>query len=117
MLLKLIDLTGRSRRQGVLMVDGGYEEITDLDLKIDWNGAREPSSTWIGVRTAERTAIIEAVPITTVPLRNRRKIEQGFLASRILECQSRFRWGARTGVGMVEFIERVEDGIAVAYPL
>lgn len=117
MLLKLLDSSGRSRRQGVLMIDGRYEEITDLDLKIEWDRAGQPTLAWIGARTAERVAIVEAKPITTAPLRNRRKLEQGFLVSRILESQTEFRWGERKGLGMMEFIERLENGTPVGYPL
>lgn len=117
MLLKLLDSSGHSRRQGVLMIDGGYEEVTDLDLKIDWDRAGQAALAWIGARTAKRAVIIEAKPITTAPLRNRRKVDQGFLVSRIRESQTEFRWGERKGLGMMEFIERLENGVAVGFPL
>ena len=36
MLLKITDKNGMSRRIGVLLVDGQYEEILDMDLATQW---------------------------------------------------------------------------------
>jgi hypothetical protein len=39
------------------------------------------------------------------------------LISRIAEGFTEFTWNGRTGYGMTEYIERVEDGVPVGYPL
>ena len=118
MLLKNIRADGTSRRLGVLLVDGDYHEVTDLDVWTDWSDDKEPAAARIGVRTAAGTAVIEARTITLAPLRNRRRTDDGqVLVSRVAEAFSEYTWDGRTGYGIMEYIERVEDGEAVGYPL
>ncbi len=119
MLLKNTLEDGTSRRLGVLMVDGEYHEVTDLDVQTDWSDTQDPLGATLGVRTADGTAvIIEARTLTLAPLRNRRRTETGeVLVSRVAEAFSEFTWDGRTGYGMMEYIERVEDGVSVGYPL
>ena len=119
MLLKNMHETGGSRRLGVLMVDGAYEEIHDLDVITDWSDDRDPLGSTITVWTAERKEMIRARTVTMVPLRNRRRTEDGeLLVSRVAEAFTEFTWGDRIGYGMTEYIERIgEDGQPVGYPL
>lgn len=117
MLLKITDREGRARRQGVLLVDGAYEEVVDMDVTTDWSPSQDPARVRIGVATAKRKAVIEAEIMTLAPLRNRRKADGETLVSRIAEGYTRFTWEGRTGRGMTEYIERIEDGRPVGYPL
>lgn len=117
MLLKITDTNGMSRRIGVLLVDGRYEEIVDMDLATQWSERQDPVSVRIGVRTANRKAVIDGDIITLAPLRNRRKAGEETLESRIAEGFTRFRWDGRQGYGMTEYIERIEDGKLAGYPL
>jgi hypothetical protein len=117
MLLKIADDKGRARRQGVLLVDGRYEEIVDLDLATDWTEKRDPARVHLAVRTAERKATITGEIIKLAPLRNRRNANGAPLESRIAEGFTRFAWDDRQGYGMTEYIERIEDGKLVGYPL
>ncbi|MEC9346559.1 MAG: hypothetical protein VYB54_10040 [Pseudomonadota bacterium] len=117
MLLKITDQSGVARRVGVLLVDGDYEEITDMDVSTDWSDAQDPARVRIGVRTARRKAIIHGEIINLAPLRNRRKAGDETLVSRIAEGFTRYEWDGRTGHGMTEYIERIEDGRPVGYPL
>lgn len=117
MLLKNMSPDGTSRRLGVLLVDGVYEEVTDLDLQTSWSPEQEPASATIGVRTAERIAVIEARVLTMAPLRNRRKVDGKVLLSSVADGFTEFTWDGRTGYGITEYIERVEDGVSVAFPL
>jgi hypothetical protein len=55
--------------------------------------------------------------LTLAPLRNRRQVGDDTLVSRIAEGFTEFTWNGRTGYGMTEYIERVEDGVPVGYPL
>ena len=117
MLLKITDRHGVSRRQGVLLVDGQYEEVADLDLATEWTAGQDPACVTLSVRTAKRKALITGEIIRLAPLRNRRKADGETLVSRIAEGFTRYSWGGRTGYGMTEYIERIEDGKLVGYPL
>jgi len=117
MLLKITDQVGKVRRQGVLLVDGQYEEVLDLEVQTDWTADRDPAFVRLGVMTRQRKVRIDVEILKLAPLRNRRKTEEGVLVSRIAEGFSRFTWGDRVGFGMTEYIERIEDGAYVGYPL
>jgi hypothetical protein len=101
----------------VLLVGGEYEDITDLDVITDWSAKQDPQWVRIGVRTANRKAVISGEILTLAPLRNRRKAEGETLVSRIAEGFTRFEWDGREGYGMTEYIERIEDGTLAGYPL
>ncbi len=117
MLLKITDKSGHARRVGVLLVDGQYEEITDLDVITDWTGRQDPQRVRLGVRTANRKAVVTAEILNLAPLRNRRRAGDETLVSRIAEGHTRFLWDGRQGFGMTEYIERIEDGKLAGYPL
>ena len=117
MLLKITDKHGASRRLGVLLVDGQYEEIADLDLATEWTRKQDPARVTLSVRTARRKALITGEIIRLAPLRNRRKADGETLVSRIAEGFTRYDWDGRTGYGMAEYIERIEDGKLAGYPL
>ena len=117
MLLKITDKHGVSRRQGVLLVDGQYEEVADLDLATEWTARQDPARVTLSVRTARRKALITGEIIKLAPLRNRRKADGETLVSRIAEGFTRYSWDGRDGYGMTEYIERIEDGKLVGYPL
>lgn len=117
MLLKITDKAGRTRREGVLLVDGQYEDILDMDLFTDWTDSQDPAFVRIGVRTANRKAIITGEILTLAPLRNRRRAGDEILVSRIAEGYTRFRWEGQEGYGMSEYIERLENDVLAGYPL
>jgi hypothetical protein len=117
MLLKNIDPDGRARRLGVVLVDGDYEDVVDLEVATDWSADRDPERMRIGVRTPNRAEVIDARVLTMAPLRNRRRAGEEILHSRIAEGFTEFTWGDRTGYGMTEYIERVVEGEPVGWPL
>jgi hypothetical protein len=117
MILKNLYPDGSARRLGVLLVDGEYEEVTDLDVVSTWSDEQDPTGATLGVRTANRAVIIESRVLTMAPLRNRRKVDGDVLLSRVAEGYSEYTWDGRTGYGIMEYIERVEDGVAVGHPL
>ena len=117
MLLKITDENGKSRRVGVLLVDGHYEDIVDMDLATEWTDQKDPRRVEIGVRTQKRKAVIKAEIMTLAPLRNRRKANGRTLESRIAEGFTRFHWNGQQGYGMTEYIERIENGELAGYPL
>ena len=117
MLLKITDPTGRARRLGVVLAEGEYEKVLDFDLVTDWTDEQEPSGYRLTVRTAKRSVQVTGEIIRLAPLRNRRKVGDTILVSRIAEAYTRFTRDGVEGWGMTEYIERVEDGRLVGYPL
>jgi hypothetical protein len=117
MLLKITDPAGRARRLGVVLVEGDYEEVLDFDLVTDWTAEQEPERYRLTVRTAKRSVQVTGEIIRLAPLRNRRKSGDTVLVSRIAEAYTRFTRDGVEGWGMTEYIERVEDGRLVGYPL
>jgi hypothetical protein len=117
MLLKITDKAGNVRRQGALLVDGQYEDVLDLEVQTDWTDKQDPAFVRLGVMTANRKVRIDARILKLAPLRNRRKVEEGMLVSRVAEGFTRYSWGDRVGYGMTEYIERIEGGEYVGYPL
>lgn len=117
MLLKNMNQDGTARRLGVLMIDGEYHEVTDLDVHTEWSAEQDPQQVTIGVRTAAGAYTIGAKVLTMAPLRNRRIVDGEELLSRVAEGFTEYTWDGRVGYGMMEYIERVEDGVSVGYPL
>jgi len=117
MLLKITARDGSSRRVGVLMFDGRYEEITDLDLITEWSAQKDPARMHLAVSTPRRREIIVGEVQVMAPLRNRRRDGNDVIVSRIAEGFTRFTWNGRTGYGMTEYIERIENDQPVGYPL
>jgi hypothetical protein len=117
MLLKITDKQGKVRREGVLLVDGKYEDILDMDVITEWTDKQDAKKVRLGVMTANRKVRIDAEVLTLAPLRNRRKADGETLVSRISEGYTRFTWGDQVGYGMTEYIERIEDGKYAGYPL
>ena len=117
MLLKITPPDGKTRRMGVLLVDGNYEEIIDMDLITEWSERKDPARVHIGVATANRREVIDGEILVMAPLRSRRRAGDEILNSRIAEGFTRFTWGGRTGFGMTEYIERDVNGRLVGFPL
>jgi hypothetical protein len=118
--MMLLKITGRdnvTRREGVLLYDGQYEEITDLDLVTAWSEAKDPTAMELGVRTAQRAVRMSGKVITLAPLRNRRRVGGETLQSRIAEGFTEWTWDDRSGIGVTEYIEILEGGEPVGYPL
>ena len=69
------------------------------------------------MRTAQRAVRIEGEILSLLPLRNRREEAGEALQSRIAEGLTRWTWGDRQGLGMTEYIEVLENGVPVGYPL
>jgi hypothetical protein len=117
MLLKIANRDGRVRRGGVLMVDGQYEEITDLDIFNEWSQDSDPISFQLSIRTAKRKARMEGRILNCAPLRNRRTEQGVTMQSRIAECFTELDWDGRVGYGMTEYVEVMRDGVPAGYPL
>jgi hypothetical protein len=117
MLLKIWKKGEPARRIGVLLVDGAYEEVIDLDVSTDWTAKWDPRRVTIGVRTANRAVQIDAEILTLAPLRNRREAGGEILVSRVAEGFTRYSWDGRSGYGMTEYIERLDGDTPVGVPV
>lgn len=116
-LLKIFSPDGIGRSEGALLIDGEYHDVMDLSVVTDWDDNKEPTRIGLAVRTATRSERIDIEIITAAPLRNRRKDGDVTLMSRIVEANARYRWGGEECWGMVEYIERVDDGRLVGWPI
>lgn len=116
-LLKIANQDGVVRRAGVLFCDGRYEPITDLDVVTEWDDDKDPTAVVLGARTASWQALIHGRVLNCAPLSNRRRIGDDVLSSRIAECFTEFEWDGRLGYGMTEYVERLDDGVPVGWPL
>ena len=116
-LLKIANRDGMIRRAGVLFRDGAYETITDLDVLTEWNDDKDPVAVLLTARSATWSAVIHGSVLNLAPLRNRRRIDDEMVTSRIAEAFTEFEWDGHRGYGMTEYVERIEDGQPVAFPL
>lgn len=118
MMLKRTDREMKVHRRGVLMFDGKYEEIIDMDVMTEWDENKDPKAVRLGVRTTNRAVELNGKIITMAPLRNHRQIDGQTVESRIAEGFTEWVWDdGRQGIGITEYIERLEDGEPVGYPL
>ena len=110
MLLKITDRSGYARRVGVLLVDGQYEEITDLDVITDWTGAQDPRGCGSACvpPIARRSSQAKSSRSRPCAIAARLTAKPWFRASP--RGFTRFDWDGREGFGMTEYIERIEDG-------
>ena len=68
MLLKRTDRQRIVHRLGVLLFDGAYEDIIDLDVFTEWDANKDPARMQLGVRTAKRAVRITGEVLTMAPL-------------------------------------------------
>ena len=106
------------RRRGVVLVDGNYEEVVDIEAVTQWNDDKDPKSYTLVVRTETgRSAVIKGEVLTVAPLRNRRKVGDDWVMSRVCEAITKFTWDGGVGYGMTEYIERFDGENLAGYPL
>ena len=115
-LLKLTEENGNVRKSGVLLVDRKYEPIKNLEITTDWSTNYDPIRIQIEVETEKRSVQMEGEVLVLAPLRNRRKLGDVYLESRIAEGFTEWKWDEKKGIGITEYIERIENGRPVGYP-
>jgi len=116
MLLKITDLDGTTRRHGVLMRDGDYEEIRDMDLITEWDHNPYQRAVEVYLRTDRGAERIRGEVVSLAPLRNRREENGRELRTQITEAMTRWTWGDRNGFGISEYLDLVRDGTPVGFP-
>ena len=83
----------------------------------DWDVDKDPTAVILTARSASHSAVIHGRVLNCAPLSNRRQIGDAVMNSRIAEAFTEFEWDGRTGYGMTEYVERLDDGVPVAWPL
>ncbi len=98
---------GSVRRSGVVFEGGAYTPITDAELETSWSGEDAHQQTLRCLaRTAEREIEISGEVMSLIPLRNRREGQ----VTRIGEGLTRYSWEGKTGYGLSEYLDQIEDG-------
>ena len=99
---------GAVRSGGVLFEAGAYEEIADADIATEASGPeRYHDRIRCRARTAEREIEITGEVRSLIPLRHRREGR----VTRISEGLTEYRWDGRTGYGLSEYLDRIDDGV------
>ena len=98
---------GAVRRSGVVFEDGAYTPIVDAELATATAGEdRYHDLIRCLARTAEREIEITGAVRSLIPLRHRR---EGMM-TRISEGLTEYSWEGRTGFGLSEYLDQIEDG-------
>jgi len=114
----MISIIGRDgaepRRSGMVLRDGEYVMIREARIESEWD------ENWYQIRlrawasTDERDYEIEGRVMSMIPLRNRRKTENGeTLLTRITEGMTEYSCDGVTGYGLSEYLDQIVDGVPV----
>jgi hypothetical protein len=101
---------GEVRRGGVLFEDGAHTPITSAEIATETTGEdRYHDRIRCLARTADREVEITGEVRSLIPLRHRRD----GLMTRIGEGLTEYRWEGRTGYGLSEYLDQIEDGVPI----
>jgi len=116
MILKITDMDKNTRRVGVVFRDGKYEELLDVDVMTDYSDDPYHRSMRLEARTTDGTFTADGKVRTLLPLRNRRKTDDGTLHTRIAEGMTEWTAEGRTGWGICEYLDQIVDDQPVGFP-
>jgi hypothetical protein len=97
---------GKVRRGGVVFENGGYTPILDASLDTTWTPEFDQQELRCVARTPDREIEITGKVKSFVPLRNRREGK----ITRIGEGLTEYAWEGKTGYGLSEYLDQIEDG-------
>jgi hypothetical protein len=101
---------------GVVFRNGRYEELLDVDLMTDYTDDPYHQAVHLEARTAEGDFKADGRVRTVLPLRNRRKTDDGTLHTRICEGMTEWTAEGRTGWGICEYLDQIVDEEPVGFP-
>lgn len=102
---------GSVRRSGMVLRDGEYVMIRDARLESEWDQHWYQTRLRAWVRTDEREYDVEGQVLSMIPLRNRRKREDGSeLLTRITEGMTEYRCDGKVGYGLSEYLDQIVGG-------
>lgn len=98
---------GQTSRSGVLFEKGAYTPIVDAELETEtMDGDSIHHRLVCRARTAEREVEIKGSVLSMIPLRNRRDGQ----VTRISEGLTEYSWEGKTGYGLSEYLDQIENG-------
>jgi hypothetical protein len=102
---------GQTRRSGMVLRDGAYVMIRDARVESRWdeNGYQTHLKAW--AKTDEREYEVEGRVLSLIPLRNRRKRDDGSqMVTRITEGMTEYKCDGKVGYGLSEYLDQIVDG-------
>ena len=96
---------GKVRRSGVLFEDGGYTPIIDAQIETTWTDEYDQQALKCVIKTPKREFEVTGSVMSFIPLRNRR----GGNVTRIGEGLTEYQWEGKTGYGLSEYLDQIED--------
>jgi hypothetical protein len=97
---------GKVRRSGIVFENGGYTPIVDATLETTWTDENDQERLRCVARTPDREIEITGAVKSFIPLRNRREGS----VTRIGEGLTEYVWEGKTGYGLSEYLDQMEDG-------
>jgi hypothetical protein len=105
------DEQGNVRRGGMVLRDGEYVMIRDVQIESDWDEHGYQTALRARARTDEREYQVEGRVMSLIPLRNRRRAPDGReLLTRITEGMTEYRCDGQVGYGLSEYLDQIQDG-------
>lgn len=103
---------GEPRKGGMVLKDGRYDLIADLNIESDWDVDWHQTALRASVTTVSGAHYrVEGRVLSLIPLRNRRKTPDGReLVTRITEGFTEYRCDGLIGYGMSEYLDQIVDG-------
>ncbi len=102
---------GQTRRNGMVLRNGEYVMIKDARVESEWdaNGYQTHLKAW--AKTDEREYEVHGRVLSLIPLRNRRKRDDGsHLVTRITEGMTEYTCDGKVGYGLSEYLDQIIDG-------
>jgi hypothetical protein len=97
---------GKVRRSGVVFEKGGYTPILDASIETSWTDEFDQETLRCVARTPDREFEIKGSVMSFIPLRNRREGK----VTRIGEGLTEYQWEGKTGYGLSEYLDQIEEG-------
>jgi hypothetical protein len=110
---------GRSHVWGVVLRKDAsgkkdYVLVEDASISSEYDQRHQAVGQTLRLRTKEREYVVTGKSLSLVPLRNRRKTDDGSeLSTRITEAMTEFRCDGLIGYGMSEYLDQIIDGVPV----
>jgi hypothetical protein len=103
--------SGPPRIGGAMLIDGRYEPALDVSIESAWTDDNQlHESLEVRVRTADAVHEISGQVLSMIPLRHRRRTDEGVEVARIGEGLTEWTWSGRTGFGLSEYLDMIVDG-------
>jgi hypothetical protein len=102
---------GTVRRSGMVLRNGEYVMIQDARIESEWDENWYQTRLRAWAKTDEREYVVEGKVISMIPLRNRRKSDDGTeLVTRITEGMTEYTCDGKIGYGLSEYLDQIVDG-------